>query len=147
MNALTNNHGDLRCLAFKYCPKTTFRNNHQTWLPKNETALVYNFLWTKEPYWTARHLFRESCEKVGMFSFRSTAMRNSNKTITGHRLNRLFGCSCSLCWNLSADLWGLGGNWETRSLAVPCPELRIRVLKSHIYLEICILHIISLKKK
>lgn len=86
-HALTNNHTDLRCLTFKYHPKINSEITIKTCLPKNETAFVYNLLWTKQPYWTARHLFRESCEKVRIFSFPSTMMENSNKTITGHLLN------------------------------------------------------------
>lgn len=85
-HALTNNHRDLRRFAFKYFPKITFRNNpSKPDCQKNETALVYNLLWTKQPHWTAIHQFRESCEKVRMFSFPSTMewmMENSNKTIT-----------------------------------------------------------------
>lgn len=39
------------------------------------------------------YLFRETCEKVRMLTFPSTVTGNSNKTITGHLLINLSGCS------------------------------------------------------
>lgn len=116
--------------CFHILPRSHLEITIKTWLPKNKTALVYNFLWTKQPYWTARHLFRESCEKVRMFSFPSTVMGNPNKTIKD-----IYWIGYLDAVVHFAETWVQthGGNWETISLPIPqqqqawdedeCPEV------------------------